>query len=171
MQGIRSEPSGFGFRLWLVGSLLLLWPSTASADSIIHPIVVIWPVAWLALVPVVLVEAAVARRIFGWSYARAFRMTTVANLFSTLIGVPVGTCLNPLPLLGYAQGWRFLPAIVLPLYGVSVLSEAIVADKFMEQGVSRRPLWRWALVANAVSYLLILAALAVLFWSGRARGQ
>jgi hypothetical protein len=169
MPGFHSKSLGLGSWLAVAGSLVFLWPSTASADSIIHPIVVIWPVAWFALVPVVLVEAAVARKILGWSYGRAFRMATVANLFSTLIGVPVGTCLNPLPLLGHAQGWWFLPAMALPLYGVSVVCEALVANQFMEPNAPRRMVWRWALVANAVSYLLILVALALLEWSWMAR--
>jgi hypothetical protein len=165
MPGSHSKSLGFGSRLALAGSLVFLWPSTALADAIIHPIVVIWPVAWLALLPVVLVEAGVARRILGWSSGRAFRMATVANLFSTLIGVPVGTCLNPLPLLGYAEKLWFLPAMALPLYGVSVVSESLVACQFMEPNVPRRMAWRWAIVANAVSYLFILAALALLEWN------
>jgi hypothetical protein len=165
MPGFQSKSLGLGSWLALAGSLVFLWPSTASADSIIHPIVVIWPVAWLALLPVIIVEAAVARRMLGWSYGRACWMSTVANLFSTLIGVPVGTCLNPLPLLGYAEKWWILPAMALPLYGVSVVSEALVAGQFMEPNVPRRMVWRWALVANAVSYLLILAALALLQWN------
>jgi hypothetical protein len=158
---LGTRPRSIGFALsGFIG--LLLWPTTASANPIVPPIAIIWPVAWLALVPVIFIEAAIARHVLGFSFGRAFRLASVANLLSTLVGVPVGTCLNPLPLLGYAGSWWFLPAIVLPLYGVSVASEAFVADKFMELYVSRRPVWRWALIANAVSYLLILATLVIL---------
>jgi hypothetical protein len=167
MKGRRSNAPGFGFLLWLVGGVLLLWPSTALANPIIPPVAIIWPVAWLALVPVVLVETAVACRVLGWTCGRALRMATVANLFSTLVGVPVGTCLNPVALLGPVDEWWSLPAVVLPLYGVSVVSEVYVADKFMELHVPRRPAWRWALIGNAVSYLLIFAVLALVELSRR----
>jgi hypothetical protein len=141
---------------------VLFWPSTASADAIIHPIVVVWPLAWLAIIPVILVEAAVARRIFGWNRRRALHMAGVANLVSTLIGVPIGTCLNPLLLMRGLNPAGSLVALVAPLYFTSVLCEGFVADKFVDLYVSRRPVWRWALLANGASYLLVLAVLLVL---------
>lgn len=157
MPSIRSRSVGLATILLLVGGLPLLWPSTASANPIIHPIAVIWPFAWLALVPVVLVEAAVARHVLGWNYGRSLRMAGAANLLSTLVGVPVGTCLNPFLLMtGFSARWLLL-MLVLPLYGVSVACEAFVADKFLELDVSRCPIWRWALVANGISYLIIVA--------------
>jgi hypothetical protein len=52
--------------------------------------------------------------------------------------------------------------MVLVLYGLSVVSEGFVAAKFMDANVPRHPIWRWALIANAFSYLLVLATVATL---------
>ena len=165
MPGIRSRSLGAEDLFLFVGCLWLIWLSNASANPIVPPIAIVWPVAWFALVPVILIEAAVACRVLGWSYGRSLTMASAANLLSTLVGVPIGSCLIPLPLLSYIESWWFLPTMVLSLYGLSVVSEAFVADKFMDLYVSRRPVWRWALIANAISYLLILAALAALRFS------
>lgn len=169
MRDTRSRPALAAARLLWLGCLGLLWPSNAWANPIVPPIAFVWPISWLALVPVILVEAGVACWVLGWRYGQSLRMAAVANFFSTLVGVPIGSCLVPLPFLSYLGRWWFPPAMVIGLYGLSVVSEAFVADQFREPDAPRLPLWRWALIANALSYLLILAALAVLLpWqSGR----
>jgi hypothetical protein len=131
-------------------------------------IAIVWPIAWIALVPVVIVEAAFACRVLNWSFSRAFWMSLVANFISTLVGLPIGSCLNPLPLLGLFNRWFYLPGIVISLYGVSVVCEALVAGKFEDLYVSRRSVWRWSLFANATSYGLIFTVLLALWlidWS------
>ncbi len=50
---------------------------------------VYWPPAWLAFVPIVLVEAYVGFRIPGIRFGRALIASAVANLFSTLLGIPI----------------------------------------------------------------------------------
>jgi hypothetical protein len=160
MPGKRSRSLVVKNLFLLVGCLWLIWPSNASANPIVPPIAIVWPVAWFALIPVILVEAAVACQVLGWGFGRSLRMASAANLISTLVGVPIGSFLIPLPFLIFIRRWWFLPAMLLSLYGLSVFIEVLVADKFTELYVSRRPVWRWALISNAISYLLILAALA-----------
>jgi hypothetical protein len=48
-----------------------------------------WPPAWLAFVPVVLIETWWARRVFNNDWKKAIASTFVANLVSTIIGIPL----------------------------------------------------------------------------------
>jgi len=49
----------------------------------------VWPASWALLIPIVLVEALVARRVLGLGWKEALRRTGVANLASTLVGIPL----------------------------------------------------------------------------------
>jgi hypothetical protein len=71
------------------GVCVCLVPSVASADAGIPMLVLVWPGAWLALLPVVLVEALVARRLLRLRFGRSLRVALVANLVSTGVGIPV----------------------------------------------------------------------------------
>jgi hypothetical protein len=145
-----------------------LGPSTAWANPIIHPIAFVWPAAWIVLVPVVFIEAAVAVRVLGVSYRAGVWLSFWANLFSTLLGVPIGTCFNPVPLMfidldnpSWASGLLFFVSLLLPLYLLSVVTEAWVARRFVD--ASQRPnVWRWSWLANLVTYALISAGLIVI---------
>ena len=48
-----------------------------------------WPPAWLAFVPVVVIEAWWARRVLGNGWKKAIASTSAANVISTLIGIPL----------------------------------------------------------------------------------
>ena len=50
---------------------------------------VVWPVAWLALLPVVLIESLVALKGLGLGFRRSLVVTGVANAVSTLVGIPI----------------------------------------------------------------------------------
>jgi len=52
-------------------------------------IAVYWPLAWLAFIPIVLVEAYIGFRTLDIRFGRAVIASTVANLFSTLLGIPL----------------------------------------------------------------------------------
>ena len=52
-------------------------------------IVLQWPGMVCALIPVILVEALLIRRWLPLSYKEAFSGTSVANLVSTIVGVPL----------------------------------------------------------------------------------
>jgi amino acid permease len=70
--------------------------------------------------------------------------------------------LSPLPILGYYDRVWFFPLLIVPLYIASVLIEGTIMSLFRELYSSRRPAWRWALIANAVTYLMISVLLG--FW-------
>jgi len=57
-------------------------------------ILVEWPAVILALVPVVLIEAAVYHRRLGITYGKALYPAGVANLASTFIGYPLAWILR-----------------------------------------------------------------------------
>ena len=48
-----------------------------------------WPPAWLALIPVVLIEALAGFRILRANFFRVLIASAAANLFSTVLGVPI----------------------------------------------------------------------------------
>jgi hypothetical protein len=157
--------------------LLLLEPSSAWANPIIPPVVVVWPAAWILFVPVVLIEAVFAMRVLRVRFGEGLRLSFWANLFSTVLGVPIGTCLNPIPFMlaggensGIAGDLVFSAALLLPLYILSVLAEAWVVRRLVD-GSTRKKVWRWAWLANGVTYALISAGLLALIldhWLNRA---
>lgn len=71
-------------------------------------LVVVWPASWVLLVPIILVEALVAVRIFRIGFGRCFKVSAVANLVSTLVGIPLTWALLVIFELctgaGYARG-------------------------------------------------------------------
>lgn len=67
----------------------MLSPMQLLANMGVPMIGVYWPVAWLAFVPVVLIEAWWARRVLGNGWTKAIVTTSVANLVSTVIGIPL----------------------------------------------------------------------------------
>jgi hypothetical protein len=52
-------------------------------------IAVYWPPAWLASIPVVLIEGFAGFRILRVNFGRVIVASAVANLFSTLLGIPL----------------------------------------------------------------------------------
>ncbi len=154
----------------IAGLGFFVWPSTAWANPIIHPIALVWPAAWIILVPVVLIEAIVAIPVLGVTFLRGLWLSFVANLLSTAIGVPIGTCLNPLPLMfigGFAEAsshvskLTFLASLLIPLYLLSVLAEGWAAGRLVDRSLRKR-VWRWSWLANGVTYGFISAGLMTL---------
>src|SRR5437899_1592330 len=85
-------------------------------------IAVYWPPAWLAFIPVVLIESLVGLRMLRAKFARVLIAAGVANLFSTLLGIPI-TCfalaLIELLAFGSARGFE---TPLQKLYAVTVQS-------------------------------------------------
>jgi hypothetical protein len=107
----------------VAGSVVFLVPATAWANPIVPPIVVVWPAAWILFVPVVLIEAATAVRVLGVTYGAALWLSFRANLLSTALGIPIGTCFSPIPLMligdetsSLASALLFLTSLLLALY-------------------------------------------------------
>jgi len=59
------------------------------ADVGVPMIIVQWPAMLWALVPVIVVESLLIRHWLSLSCANAFKGTSIANLVSTLVGVPI----------------------------------------------------------------------------------
>lgn len=75
-------------------SLLILTPQAAFANVIIPSLAVTWPVMWLLLAAVIVIEVIVLKRIWpGIEIKSIMFSASFANLASTLVGVPVAWCI------------------------------------------------------------------------------
>lgn len=76
---------------WLFTALmaLVLWPTVVQANAGVPMLAVVWPLSWFAFIPIVAIEATVARTIVGLSWRKSLLATGAANLSSTLIGIPI----------------------------------------------------------------------------------
>jgi len=72
--------------LWL---LVLLWPTPTLANMGLPMVALYLPPAWLALLPIILIESAYGIWRFKVPMGRALAAEAVANGVSTLIGIPV----------------------------------------------------------------------------------
>ena len=62
---------------------------TAHADIALPMLVVVWPISWLLLIPVILLEGIIARRILNENWSQSLKLSGKANVISTFIGIPV----------------------------------------------------------------------------------
>ena len=67
---------------------LLSFPRLGFCDAGVPLISVFWPPMWLALIPVVLIEAYINKRLLGVSLRQTLVPATYGNLASTLLGIP-----------------------------------------------------------------------------------
>ena len=83
---MRRRPS------WLVALVAICalgCPNIASADAGIPMLAYLWPGFWVALPLVILIETVVATRVLNESWRRALKLSGIANLASTLLGIPM----------------------------------------------------------------------------------
>jgi len=77
-------------RVWVAGIFFALAaPSIAEADAGVPMLALIWPGFWILLLPIVVLEAVVAKRIFGVSWREALWLSGKANVASTFAGIPL----------------------------------------------------------------------------------
>jgi hypothetical protein len=74
--------------LMLVAGGFILSCEPAQADAGVPMLMVVWPCAWILLLAVVPIEAAVAVRLLNIGWKKGLVMVGVANLASTLVGIP-----------------------------------------------------------------------------------
>lgn len=74
--------------LILLFLIYFLCPAPALADAGIPMLVVVWPAAWVLLVPIVIIESMVAKRIFNTTFLSGLKIAGLANTVSTLVGIP-----------------------------------------------------------------------------------
>jgi hypothetical protein len=104
----------------LVGlaAFVLLAAPQASANVGLPMIVVAWPIAWLAFVPVALLEGLLYRRALGISVLHALRSSFLTNLFSTALGIPLAWGVPLLPALAFASSNLELPRSLESFFGL-----------------------------------------------------
>jgi hypothetical protein len=89
--------------------LIAFIAATAYANAGAPLLAFVWPLFWLALVPIVAVEAWLAKRMLELRGRRAFALSLSANAVSTLVGIPLlwalwyGVLLVSEPLLPYPR--------------------------------------------------------------------
>ena len=141
------------------------------------------PAAWLALIPIILIEAAYGSLRYRFSFPRAVFAQTAANSLSTLIGIPVTwTVLALLQFFalpgGAGPAWLFpnpRPVIVAAalifltviFYLMSVVTEGLVVARFF-RGKPRGIIRRWSIQANALTYVLLLSLISAGFIAPKA---
>ncbi len=69
--------------------VLLFSPTIAHADAGVPMLALIWPASWALFVPIVAIEAWVARRIVNLDWKTCIKTVGIANALSTLIGIPL----------------------------------------------------------------------------------
>lgn len=72
-----------------IALVLLLLPVAAVADAGVPMVMVTLPGMLLALVPVIVLESVIYRKTLGLPLRQAMWPTTLANLLSTLVGIPL----------------------------------------------------------------------------------
>jgi YD repeat-containing protein len=74
----------------IIGTVLaILWPTHAFANIGLPMLAVYLPPAWLSLIPIIAIEAALGVWRFGVPPGPAFIAQAVANCLSTLVGLPL----------------------------------------------------------------------------------
>jgi hypothetical protein len=69
--------------------VLVCLAESALADSGLPMICIYWPTAWLALIPVVAIEALLGMWMLKIRLWRAVLISGIANIISTLVGIPL----------------------------------------------------------------------------------
>jgi hypothetical protein len=130
------------------------------------------PPAWLALLPIILIEAGYGARRYQLPFRRAFLAQATANCLSTLIGIPltwmvlvliqfltVPSGTGPAWLMPEPSAWSIAAAIgvlTVVFYLMSVATEGFVVARFFRE-VPRPAIRRWMVQANGITYTLLVA--------------
>jgi len=190
--GIKSSFGGYRRLLtFLVLGGLLLFPLPASADVGIPMLALVWPASWALLLPVIVLEGLLARKVLQQSWSKSFWIAAAGNGASTLVGIPsswaavlmlgnvfiwLGEAAGvsghvPIGLIFYVawlppgvQPWHFIAAaaiLCVPFFFVSYGVEYSVAKRLLPH-VSPKTVKRWSLLANGVTYGIIFVLLVVM---------
>ena len=69
--------------------LITLVSVNAHADIGLPMLIVVWPLSWLLLLPVIALEAVIARRILKDTWLQSLKLSGAANAISSFIGIPI----------------------------------------------------------------------------------
>jgi len=119
----------------LVFVAILATPCVALANAGVPMLALAWPVQWLALIPIVLLECAVSRQSIQVPFRQLIWPVGKANLVSTLVGIPLAWAVMLIPLFGVGLGLSLMPAstemptyleyVLLPLTAAWVGGESV----------------------------------------------
>jgi hypothetical protein len=145
--------------------LLALAPATALANAGIGYFMLAMPLVGVALVPAILLEAPVLRRVLRLSWRRALWLSFVANSLSTLYGLILGIAFDFLMAMGTGSAGppptRVGAVIMLvPWFFLSWWIELKLIARRMPDA-PRATVRRATGVANLATYALMLAAALV----------
>jgi hypothetical protein len=104
--------------------LCILAPTMAQADAGVPMLALLWPASWMAFIPVVIIEAWIAKQIFGLMWKPALFRTGLANTASTLIGIPLTWGALLLIELGISGGGKAFGIETLPQKLFAVIVQA-----------------------------------------------
>ena len=112
-----------------------------------------WPPAWLALIPVIAIEAWWARRQLGNAWGKAVWSTGIANAVSTLIGIPL------IWFLWVAVGYRFFGTAI----GLNNPAEGLYAVTVQAAWLMPYETNLWWMVPSAAFAMTAVFCLASIF--------
>ena len=175
---MRRPPNAAVSQSALVALVVLASGSSGRADVLLPA----WEVAVDAAVSLHLavavlgIEAVIARRLLGLSALRTIAVVLLSNAASASAGLPLATLMfwRGLRSIWHPRGDPALVAMLLlclPCCLLSIWIEAHVARRLVPPG-KRGLCHRWAVEANAVSYIAITSVLTILLvmatvWRGR----
>jgi len=61
----------------------------AYADAGVPMLAAVWPASWVLLIPIIVVEGWVARKLVGLTFKQGLMASAAANAFSTFVGLPL----------------------------------------------------------------------------------
>jgi hypothetical protein len=111
----------------LVLVLAVCFPDMAQANAGLPMIVIAWPAAWLLLIPIVLFEAFLAHKIIHVDFKKAIKISSIANIVSTLIGMPITWVILVAAQMGLGGGTGFpLDTLGQQIYSAIVQSAWLI---------------------------------------------
>ena len=170
------------------------WPLAARADIGVPLVAVFLPPMWLALIPIILLEAALLARMLSASFGRALLPSTIGNVVTAIVGVPLtwlALAIAELVCCGTARGLGTIGAKayavtvqapwlipyeqdlgwMIPIALVVIAIPCLVVTVAVEGLVNRRffpnearQVWKATWLVNAASYAM-LGLLMVPAWA------
>ena len=127
-------------------------PVLPPADVAAAPVGLAAGIAYIILVPIVIVEAIVLRLMRWAGTLRSFIAALAMNVASALIGVVI---LNVAALVRPGDAGRVLLIVLIPSLVLSIVIEGIVMWRLQRRSIGRT--LGVAAVANAASYIMLAA--------------
>jgi hypothetical protein len=75
--------------IFIIFLVVLFYASPAAADTGLPMLMIVWPGMIAALIPVIALESYCLRSMLKLPFVRSLKLMTIANLESTIIGIPL----------------------------------------------------------------------------------